>query len=142
MPVAIMPMKGPHVDECARLLDLLMEEVMDNRTEVLRECMNEEHFNCLVAIENEKVVGYADMFTQLDPGHGAFLGYLGNMVVAEGHRGKGIGKMLVQELARKARQIGAVELHVSTEFDNKKAQAFYEALGFTESSLFLEMDLE
>jgi len=70
---------------------------------------------CLVAVENEKVCGFAQCLTD-----GAIRAYLANMVVEADKRGTGVGKRLVEEILARCNAV-YVDL-LSTE----GAHGFYE----------------
>lgn len=65
------------------------------------------------------------LFPQV-PGHAL---YILNIVVAPDCRQGGIGRLLVDEAARKARATGLTEIHLDTAADNP-ATGFYRRLGF------------
>jgi GNAT superfamily N-acetyltransferase len=69
---------------------------------------------CLVATENDKVLGFAQCLTD-----GAIRAYLANMVVEAGKRGTGVGKMLVNEILARC---AAVYVDLLSE---EGAQGFY-----------------
>lgn len=57
------------------------------------------------------------------------------MVVHEGARGLGVGRRLVEAGAELAREHGCGTLELTTSLQRADAHAFYEAMGFTRSSL-------
>ncbi|MFT8243778.1 GNAT family N-acetyltransferase [Roseomonas sp. BN140053] len=57
------------------------------------------------------------------------------LVVAEGARGRGLGRQLVDAAALLAERSGCNRLELTTGRDRREAQAFYRALGFTDSSI-------
>jgi diamine N-acetyltransferase len=56
--------------------------------------------------------------------------WVGRLMIAEGQRGKGYGRAVLQQLIAEARQQGCVEIALSTHPDNFKAIGLYESLGF------------
>lgn len=54
--------------------------------------------------------------------------HAGRIAVRRDLRGQGVGRQLMQELARKARALGGKTLELGAQFDK---QGFYEATGFT-----------
>jgi GNAT superfamily N-acetyltransferase len=64
------------------------------------------------------------------------------LVVADSARGMGIGRRLVAEASRHARQHGCGELEVGTERANTAAQTFYRECGFDQEHVLLEMELD
>jgi GNAT superfamily N-acetyltransferase len=64
------------------------------------------------------------------------------LVVAESARGMGVGRRLIVEAIRYARQQGCGELEVGTERGNTAAQEFYRECGFDQEHVLLEMELD
>ncbi|MFP5230573.1 MAG: GNAT family N-acetyltransferase [Acidobacteriota bacterium] len=61
---------------------------------------------------------------------GALLGHLITIDVAAGHRRRGIGHLLLEEVERRLRAAGATAILLEVAVDNATAQAFYERHGF------------
>jgi putative acetyltransferase len=81
-----------------------------------------------VAIDGEQVVGWADIFPAW--AHAvAHCGTLG-MGVLSGHRGQGLGKLLLQACITKAWSKGITRIVLEARADNARAIALYERLGF------------
>lgn len=59
------------------------------------------------------------------------------LVVGDNSRGHGVGRRLVEAAADIARTSGCTILELTTALDRRDARAFYEALGFTASSIRL-----
>jgi GNAT superfamily N-acetyltransferase len=55
--------------------------------------------------------------------------YLKELYVSEGHRRRGVGKLLMQALLETAVKHGCSRVEWTTDSDNSDAQAFYEMLG-------------
>ncbi|MBL8861257.1 MAG: GNAT family N-acetyltransferase [Planctomycetes bacterium] len=73
--------------------------------------------------EAGRLVGYA--FLEL---YGA-RGYVRHVVVAEDARGRGVGRALMEELARRVRAAGATRWELNVKRDNRPAIALYERYG-------------
>ena len=54
--------------------------------------------------------------------------HAGRIAVRKDLRGQGVGRQLMQELVRKARDLGGKTLELGAQYDK---QGFYEAVGFT-----------
>lgn len=64
-------------------------------------------------------------------GHDGRRGYLHHLAVATSHRGRGIGKSLVQRCLRSLGQLGISKCNVFVYEDNSDRQGFWLAAGFT-----------
>jgi ribosomal protein S18 acetylase RimI-like enzyme len=70
--------------------------------------------------------------------HAADSGLIETLVVTEGRRGEGTGRLLVEAAMRLFREAGCAEASVSTGADNEVAQKLYCDAGLTEASVLLE----
>ncbi len=84
----------------------------------------------LLAVEGERVVGSLSIRRDLQPAirHVATLG----MLVAESHRGRGIGGALMEEALRWARRVGIERVELTVYPHNAVAIALYRGFGFVE----------
>ena len=118
------------IDEFAKHSDL--EQYFEITEESLQNVMfGEDSFVCaLLALDGEKPAGYALFY----PGFLSFRGqpsiYLEDIYVRESHRGLGLGKRLLTEVARNgAADFGAVRMDFQVLRTNANAIAFYKNLG-------------
>ena len=63
------------------------------------------------------------------------------LVIADGHRGRGIGKALVADAEARMRARGCEKMEVTSNVVLVDAHAFYEALGLQKSSFRFAKDL-
>lgn len=81
-------------------------------------------FRLLVAEIEEKVVGMAIYFIKYSTWKGKGV-YLDDVVINENFRGKGIGKLLLNEVIRDSKNLGAKQLHWQVLDWNESAIGFY-----------------
>jgi GNAT superfamily N-acetyltransferase len=94
----------------------------------------------LGAWRGEELVGYACLFwsfTSLVPAETVLMN---DLFVAEGQRGEGIGRALIEASAQVARERGDHHLEWATQPDNKTAQRLYDSTG-AERSDWVEYEL-
>jgi N-acetylglutamate synthase-like GNAT family acetyltransferase len=90
-----------------------------------------------VAEDDDEIVGYAGLIVHTR------LAELEPIVVAQNHRGKGVGTALARQVAQAARQAGVAGLFVRPAARNREAIAFFQESGFDRISYIrLEMDFE
>jgi ribosomal protein S18 acetylase RimI-like enzyme len=100
----------------------------------LLELLEEPRARVLVAEgEGGGVVGVASLWIKPDLAHGDTVVEVPTLVVAEGSRREGVGKLLMEEVRGLASENGAnlVELVATTQ--NVAAREFYRSLGFVET---------
>lgn len=89
-----------------------------------RSVLGEERLNFHVALENEKVVGYAVSWCVIDEAE------LANLAVAPELRGNGIGATLLDRAMSDAGASGCVVMHLEVRESNTAARTLYESRGF------------
>ena len=80
-----------------------------------------------VAVEGKKIVGFAD-FYDFEAGKSVFIG---NVIVSKVHRGRGLGRALVNTMLDKAfAEYALPEVRISVFSENSRALLLYASLGF------------
>lgn len=103
--------------------------------DLLEKWNREEEGTVLIAEENGEVVGYATILTNVvEDGTGDEVSYayarVGDLVTSETARGRGIGKLLLEECERRARLAGRDELRITVLAKNERARDVYRRFGF------------
>jgi len=127
-------------DTVNHLMTELMEVEADRRASFAATLASSAH-DLVLAEMGGAVVGLAHLMTYEDLSHGAPAGELLGLVVHDGYRGRGIGRALLGEVCRLARQRGVGELHINTELDNLPAQRLYKSIGCEVIGVHMEVDL-
>lgn len=107
-----------------------------------KELLNEQAL-LLCATLDERIVGYA--YARLEPkdwnalldAHGA----LHDILVDEGARGQGIGKLLLQRVLAELRERGAPRVVLHTAVQNTAAQKLFESAGFRRTMIEMTCEL-
>ena len=100
--------------------------------ERLSELLEEPRARVLVA-ENGGVVGVASLWIKPDLAHGDTVVEVPTLVVAEGSRREGVGKLLMEEIRRLSAENGAELIELVATTQNVAAREFYRSLGFVET---------
>jgi GNAT superfamily N-acetyltransferase len=88
-----------------------------------------------VARDGGRVVAMASLLYSISTAEGGLAASFEDLVVLPGHRGKGIGKGLLQHVIAEARKQGVLRLTLLTDRQNERAQALYRKLGFADSTM-------
>jgi len=108
-------------------------------------CAKEAGF-ILVAEEGREILGYAIVLTAVEEdGSDDEIAYtfahIADLVVTRMARGKGIGKLLLEECERLARAAGRDLLNIGVLAQNPRARHVYEAFGFADHHITMSKKL-
>lgn len=98
---------------------------------VRRDLIDDTDLNCIVADRAGAAVGYALWSAAYETAFAARGVYLSDLYVEEGHRGQGIARSLMRELALICSAQGGRFIWWAVTPDNARAQRFYDTLGAT-----------
>ena len=76
-----------------------------------------------------EVIGYAGMWIIVDEAH------ITNIAILSKYRGQGIGKLLMHEITKTARFLGAVKMTLEVRVNNIAAQNLYRQFGFEDAGI-------
>ncbi|HPN96678.1 MAG TPA: GNAT family N-acetyltransferase [Candidatus Moranbacteria bacterium] len=91
--------------------------------------INESNCHAIVVEYEGKAVGFASVIIFLTPVYG-YKARIEDVIVHRDHRGKGLGKMLSQELIKIARNKKIKSIHLTSNPQRVAARKLYESLGF------------
>ena len=131
------------LEDCPAIAELETELIggeADRRASFDAVLASPDH-DLVVAEANGVVVGMAHLMVYHDLSHGALAGELLGLVVREDLRRQGIGRQLLREVMRLAKQRGVGELHINTEQDNDAAKALYASFGAEVVGVQMEIEL-
>jgi ribosomal protein S18 acetylase RimI-like enzyme len=99
----------------------------------LVELLEEPRTRILVAEDDGVVVGVASLWIKPDLAHGDTVIEVPTLVVEEGSRREGVGKLLMEEVQRLGAANGADLIELVATTQNVAAREFYRTLGFVET---------
>lgn len=67
--------------------------------------------------------------------------YVADLVVAAGHRGLGLGRVMIHCVADEARRLNCITMVLDSGVANTAAHRFYETMGFTRTAVQFELPL-
>jgi aminoglycoside 6'-N-acetyltransferase I len=112
------------------VLDHVAPEVFDDDLQpaLVAEFLRDDRHHLAVAIDQGEVVGFASGVHYVHPDKPSEL-WINEVGVAPGHRGRGIGKTVVQTLLQHANRLGCREAWVLTDRTNDAARRLYASAG-------------
>ena len=146
--ITISPATEVDLTSIKLLLSELIEAMTDTEGFDIEQAVNncrdlmKDKCHCLLVARDENVVlGFINFTIRRTIMHPAPSALIDELVVARQSRGTGIGRLLVDKVIEKCKEMGCCELEVSTEKTNRTARRFYKNCGFEEDAVLLEMDL-
>jgi len=117
-------------DRIRELFQQLSSRKTQNIQDLLSDPKNNIHLACIR--EGKTIIGMASLSTyKVVSGN---KGWIEDVVVDRDHRGKGIGKLLIQYLMDLGKELGLTEIFLFTEEEKKAAIHLYEKLGFVQKN--------
>ena len=93
------------------------------------------------AVENGEVVGFASLSQKSSLWQEALLANVDELVVADAHRGQGVGGALLDFVIDIARKTGCSRVELDSAFHRTDAHEFYERRGFEKRAFLFTMEL-
>ena len=90
-----------------------------------------------IAHEAEAGVGFAQLYPSFSSASLARTFILNDLFVCESHRGKGVGKLLIEAAMDFSKSRGAVRVTLATAINNVPAQALYRSCGWKRDEQFV-----
>lgn len=141
MEMTLRPAEHRDLDALVRLLEALFEIEADfafdpaRQRTGLRRLMDEGRGKVLVAEQGGEIAGMVTVQTVISTAEGGPVGWVEDLVVAEGFRGRGIGQKLLQGIEDWAASNGLTRLQLLADRNNAPALGFYERQGWTGTAL-------
>lgn len=120
--IRIVPLDESHIDGL-HLIETMSFAEPWSKNAFLGEIDNSYAYY-IVAQKDDKVVGYAGMWTMFDEGH------ITNIAVDQSQRRMGVGKKLIEALIEKAKELRLMGLTLEVRKSNIAAQNLYSLFGF------------
>lgn len=81
------------------------------------------------------IIGMVSLLFTVSTALGEKVAWLEDMIIDPHFQGKGYGKMLLQEVLKKAKEFTCKRVSLKTDADNLRAQKMYKTLGFEYSTM-------
>jgi len=109
--------------------------------EILKRIGNDRNYRIIVAEDklNRQVIGTATLLIEQKFIHnGGKVGHIEDVVTRKGYEGKGIGKKVIEELIKIARENECYKVILDC---NEKVMEFYEKMGFRKHAIMMRIDI-
>ncbi|MDD3393856.1 MAG: ribosomal-protein-alanine N-acetyltransferase [Clostridia bacterium] len=121
--IKIVPMKEEHIDGVLAVEEAAFS-IPWTRQDFEREVKENAMAIYFVALDGEKVVGYAGMWHVITEGH------ITNVAVLYEYRRQGIGKLFMENLEKAALEKEMIGITLEVRINNEPAQRLYHKYGF------------
>lgn len=116
---------------------------LDEASKVFAKIKSYPDYRLHVALDGERVIGVFALLIMDNLGHlGTPSAILEDVVVAEGLRGQGVGKRMMEYAHDLCRRKGCYKMTFSSNINREAAHRFYESLGFRRHGYSFYVDYE
>lgn len=119
---------GKTLEEINALLRQLSERIPSCTSELLQRILETPTTELWVVREEDVVVGMGELVIVLKPE--GIIAQIEDVIIDEGQRGKGLGRMISEKLIERARDREARMIQLSSRASREAANALYQKLGF------------
>jgi GNAT superfamily N-acetyltransferase len=134
--------RGEDIPQLCALLGLLLAQEADfepdpeRQQRALRAIVADPSIGRIYVVrEGADVIAMASLLYTVSTAEGGKAAWLEDVVVRPDRRGRGIGRMLLEQVAARARADGVLRIALLTDPDNEPAHALYRDLGFEFSAM-------
>lgn len=93
--------------------------------------INSPHNYIYIAVENEEIIGFVTFSIRNVVRYPKPIAELDELFVSAAHRKKGLGKLFMQTVEEKAKELDCYRLYIESSYRHKSAHSFYESIGYT-----------
>jgi ribosomal protein S18 acetylase RimI-like enzyme len=87
-------------------------------------------YTCLGLFDKEDPVGYVRFYERISTSSCDLVGMLDIVEIDRPYRGRGLGRLLMEEVLNLARKLGFARIDLLADLDNEVAVGLYKSLGF------------
>ncbi|HKI64932.1 MAG TPA: GNAT family N-acetyltransferase [Burkholderiales bacterium] len=134
--------RGEDVPQLTELLGLLLAQEADftpdpeRQRRALNAIVGDASVGRVYVVrDGAEVIAMASLLYTVSTAEGGKAAWLEDLVVRPNRRGRGIGRMLLEQVAARARADGVLRLTLLTDPGNERAHALYRGLGFEFSAM-------
>jgi glucosamine-phosphate N-acetyltransferase len=117
-----------------------IKEEIDLAKEIFNKINKEENYKIIIAEEKDthQVVGTATLFIEQKFIHnGGKAGHIEDVATRNGYEGKGIGRKIIKELIKIAKESGCYKVILDCD---EKVAGFYEKIGFKKHQIMMRIN--
>lgn len=126
------------VDKIHDILEEIQGCEIEQRGKRFTEALNSGFSHYLVAVTDDKIIGYLNLWNLPDLVDGEYLGIILDCYVSAKYRNRGVGRMLIDASMDLGNKLNINKFYGWMDPDNRAAITLLKRCGFATSSLMLE----